>query len=330
MFGDDGVNQDQSSEADRRAALWVARLDGGPLDAEEREAFRSWLDADPDHRAAFEEAHSAWRSLGLLHREPGPLRAVPRPQRRKPVSRAGIAGAVVLLGVGLLALRYQIGDPWIAFAADWRTAPGQTRQVALDDGTLVDLGPDSAIAVQFDAHERRVALLAGEAYFQAAPRAGREVRPFVVAAARGTTTALGTQFQVEEREGGARVTAVEHRIEIAYDAPGRGDARVVLSPGSTVEYDPAGGLGPVDTADVEDATAWRRGFLVFDSLPLEEVVRRLNRYRRGRIVVADPQLAQRKVSGVFASADLDGVIRTITAELGARASSLPPLVTVLY
>lgn len=327
---DDDVNEDRASDVDRRAAHWVARLDGRPLDDAERAAFRDWLEADPDHRPAFEEAHSAWRSLDLLRRDPGPLRALARPGRRKPVSRAGMAGVIMLLALGLLALRYQIGDPWIALAADWRTAPGQMRQVTLDDGSLVDLGPDSAIAVNFSAEARRVTLLAGDAFFQATPRAGAERRPFVVEAGQGTTTALGTQFLVEGRADGARVTAVEHRIEIAFDTPERGDERVVLSPGTAVEYDLSHGLGPVDAADLDEATAWRKGLLVFDSVPLEDVVRKLNRYRRGRIVIANAQLAQRKVSGVFATGDLDGVIRTITAELGASASSLPPLVTVLY
>ena len=327
---DDDVNEDRASEADRHAAHWVARLDGRPLDAAERDAFRDWLEADPDHRLAFEEAHSAWRSLDLLRRDPGPLRALARPSRRKTLGRAGMAGIIALLALGLLVLRYQIGDPWIALAADWRTAPGQMRQVTLDDGSLVDLGPDSAIAVEFGADERRVTLLAGDAFFQAMPRAGAERRPFVVEAGHGTTTALGTQFLVEGRADGARVTAVEHRIEIALALPERGDERVVLSPGTAVEYDLSRGLGPVAASDVDEATAWRKGLLVFDSVPLEDVVRTLNRYRRGRIVIANPQLAQRRVSGVFASVDLDGVIRTITAELGASASSLPPLVTVLY
>ncbi len=69
---------------------------------------------------------------------------------------------------------------------------------------------------------------------------------------------------------------------------------------------------------------------MFDPVPLEEVVRKLNRHGRGRIVAVNAQLAQRRVSGVFATSDLNDVIRTITAEMGASASSLPPLVTVLY
>ena len=327
---DDGVNEDRSSEVDRRAALWVARLDGRPLDDNEREAFRDWLEAHSDHRPAFEEAHSAWRSLDLLRRDPGPLRGVPRPARKKPVSRAGIAGIIAIVAIGLLGLRYQIGDPWIAFTADWRTAPGEMRQITLDDGSIVDLGPASAIAVNFTDGERRVTLLSGEAFFNAAPREGDERRPFVVDAAHGTTTALGTQFLVEEREGGAKITAVEHRIEVALDMPERATESVVLSPGDTVQYDLKRGLGWVDTADVDEVTAWRKGMLVFDSMPLEDVVLKLNRYRRGRIVIANAQLAQRRVSGVFATRDLNDVVRTITAELGASASSLPPLVTVLY
>ncbi|MDC7785881.1 FecR domain-containing protein [Rhodoplanes sp. TEM] len=324
------MNEDRSSDADRRAAEWVARLDGRPLDDSEREAFRHWLEAHPDHRPAFEEAHRAWRSLDLLRHDPGPLRTVPRPARKTTVGRAGIAGVVALLVLGLLSLRYHVGDPWIALTADWRTAPGQTRQVTLADGSLVELGPDSAIVLHFGADERRVTLLSGEAFFHATPRDGKERRPFVVDAAHGTTTALGTQFLVEERPDGARVTAVEHRIEVALDTPERGVDRVVLSPGHTVQYDVSHGFGRVDTVDVAEATAWRTGLLVFDSVPLQDVVRKLNRYRRGRIVVASTQLAQRRVSGVFATSDLDDVIRTITAELGANASSLPPLVTVLY
>ena len=56
--------------------------------------------------------------------------------------RAGIAGIIAILAIGLLGLRYQVGDPWIALAADWRTTPGEMRQVTLNDGTIVDLGPE--------------------------------------------------------------------------------------------------------------------------------------------------------------------------------------------
>ena len=59
------------------------------------------------------------------------------------------------------------------------------------------------------------------------------------------------------------------------------------------------------------------------------MVARLNRYRRGRIVVANGAIAGRRVSGVFRVGDLDGAVEAVAEELGVRRIALP-LVTVLY
>lgn len=321
----------RADEVGQRAAEWIVRLDGGPLDDNETRALRRWLEEDPDHRAAFEEAGSTWRNLALLRQDPGPLRhLLPRKRRVSTARRAaGIGGAagLVLLAAGLA--RFHFGDPWLLAAADYRTGPGELREISLPDGSTAELGPASAIALDFNSAERRVKLLAGEVFFQAAPRAGAEARPFVVEAGGGTTTALGTQFVVEQEPEGADVLAVEHQIEVALD---HGGARqgVVLSPGQEVHYRSTSGLGRVHTRDVAAATAWRRGMLVFSGARLRDVVETLNRYRRGRIVILDSALADRRVSGVFATHDLDDTIETITSELGIGARSIYPFITVLY
>ncbi len=314
-----------------RAAEWVARLDGSPLSESEKLALRSWLDEDPDHRSAFDEAGSTWRELSLLRHDPGALREL-LPARRSTRAARRATGIATVLAVAVLAAgvaRFHFGDPWLLATADYHTGPGELRAVTLSDGSQVELGPTSAIAVDFTREERRVRLLAGEVFFAAAPRAGEEMRPFVVEAANGTTTALGTQFVIEEAGDGADVLAVEHWVEVALNG---GEERhgVVLSPGEEVRYTPAGGMGKVRTRDLETATAWRRGMLVFSGASLRHVVETLNRYRRGRIVILDEQLARRRVSGVFATNDLADAIETITAELGVRSRSIYPFITVLY
>jgi len=322
---------ERADEIGMRAAEWVARLEGSPLSEDERIALRSWLEADPDHRAAFDEAGSTWRELTLLRRDPGPLRELLPARRRASATRRTIRiGAVIgLLVLAAGVARYQLGDPWLLATADHRTAPGELRTVTLADGSSVELGPSSAIAIAFDDAERRVKLLAGEVFFAAAPRTDREPRPFVVEAAGGTTTALGTQFVIEEAGDGADVLAVEHRVEVALQQNGERQG-VVLSPGQEVRYTPDTGMGQVRTRDVETATAWRRGMLVFDGASLGHVVETLNRYRRGRIVILDDRLARRRVSGVFATNDLRDAIETITSELGIGSRSIYPLITVLY
>lgn len=321
---------ERADETGMRAAEWVARLDGSPLSEDEKRALRSWLEEDPDHRAAFDEAASTWRDLSLLRHDPGPLRELLPSRRRATTHRAARIGAVIgLLILAAGVVRYQFGDPWLLAAADYRTAPGELRTVTLRDGSSVELGPASAIAIEFNDHERRVKLLAGEVFFSAAPRNGKEPRPFVVEAAGGTTTALGTQFVIGEAGDGADVLAVEHQIEVAVRQNGERHG-VVLSPGQEVSYTPGNGMGQVRTRDVEVATGWRRGMLVFSGAPLGNVVETLNRYRRGRIVILDGTLAQRRVSGVFATNDLGDAIETITSELGISAKSIYPFITVLY
>ncbi|MCS0496530.1 FecR domain-containing protein [Ancylobacter sp. MQZ15Z-1] len=322
---------DRADEIGMRAAEWVARLDGSPLSEEEQRALRSWLEEAPDHRAAFEEAGATWRELSLLRHDPGPLRGLSRTRRKSSVAQRAVRiGALLgLLALGAGIARYQFGDLWLLATADYRTSPGELRTVTLTDGSSVELGPASAIVVDFDDKERRVKFLAGEVFFSAMPRTDREPRPFVVEAAGGTTTALGTQFVIEEAGSGADVLAIEHQVNVALQRNGERQG-VVLSPGEEVRYTPERGMGRVRSRDVETATAWRRGMLVFNGTPLRHVVETLNRYRRGRIVILDETLARRRVSGVFATDDLGDAIETMTAELGISARSIYPLITVLY
>lgn len=322
---------DRGDEIGMRAAEWVARLDGLPLSEAEKRALQSWIEEAPDHRAAFEEASATWRELSLLRHDPAPWRGLAQPRRKSsPARRAAGIGAligVLLLGAG--GARYYFGDLWLLAIADYRTSPGELRTVTLADGSSVELGPASAIAIDFTDQERRVRFLAGEAFFSAMPRTAYEPRPFVVEAAGGTTTALGTQFVVEGAGDGADVLAIEHQINVAVQWGGE-KQDVVLSPGQEVRYTPERGMGRVRARDVETATAWRRGMLVFNGTPLSHVVETLNRYRRGRIIILDEALARRQVSGVFATDDLGDAIDTMTAELGIRARSIYPLITALY
>lgn len=329
--------QDLQDDIDTAAANWVVRLGGDPLSAAERRALDAWLAQDPSHAAAFDEARAAWSKMGALRDADGAFDGAaetgatigpsvrPRPRHWR---RAAAVAACLLILVG--AAGFWVGDPRIALTADHRTAPGAQERVVLPDDSMVELGPDSAIAIRFDDGERRVELLSGLAYFTAAPMTDGERRPFVVTAADGSARALGTRFMVKRVDAGADVTVIEHEVEVAATImTGRAEERVVVPPGEAVRYD-ADGLGPVRPANVDRATAWRRGRLIVDHQPLAAVVADLNRYRRGRIVIVDPALAAREVSGVFDMTDPETALAIIARDLRIRSASVPPLVTLLY
>ena len=325
---------------DRKAAHWALRLEARACGPAERRRLDRWLERDPAHRTALSEARRALAAIDRFAAAPPPLPAASsagvrrsgrRPQRRLAAGLCGAAAAACLCLV--LALGYLwIGDPRILIAADAATGPGELREVRLPDGSAVTLGPESAVAWDFEAGGRRVELLAGAAVFSVVPDPdageGASDRRFSVAAGAGLVTALGTRFLVELRGDGVEVAVAEHAVLVSLRRAG-GEARRELVQGQGLRYGPAG-IGAVRTLDPSLVAAWQRGRLVFDAVPLSEVVEELSRYRRGSILVADGALAARRVSGVFSAADPDAVLRTIAREMSAEVLSVTPLVTLLY
>lgn len=341
---DHDVPEDRRNEMEAVAAQWVSRLSGDPLRPDERRDLDRWLAEHPDHQAAFDYARTTWADLGMLRSAPGSLAddVVPAPThghapapymttRRRPHARRtwmGALAACLVLAVGLGA--FWFGDPVTLLRADYRTAPAETRSIVLPDGSTVDLGPASAMALRFDDRERRIELLSGTLYIAAAPMAQAESRPVVVAAADGAAKALGTQFMVDKRHDAVQVTVVEHHVEVTPAAASGPSGGVVLRPGQSVRYHGRTGLGPVQSVALDTITAWRRGRLIFDRVPLGMVVAELNRYRRGHIVIADPALAERRVSGMFETTKLEEALDSIVQELGSRKVAVPPFMTLLF
>jgi transmembrane sensor len=328
------------------AAQWVIRLGDESLQPAERRELKHWLAENPVHAAAFDRARGIWQELATI--APGDLTdttlvaeaasygdhpAITAPGRYGATMRMVTAFVCVLLVAAGLSV-FWFGDPLLMLEADYRTGPGEGRTVSLDDGSQIQLNSETALAIQFDGRERRVDLLAGEAYFTVAPMRGSETRPFVVASANGTAKALGTQFMVDRSGEGAEVVVTEHQVLVSAvptdGMAGGGSEPVVLLPGQAVHYDRQAGIGRVTTPDLHQAMAWRRGSLIFDKVRLSDVVTELNRYRRGKIIIANTRLADRQVSGVFAIADLEDALASITRELGIQSTALPPFITVIY
>ncbi|MFT3965379.1 MAG: FecR domain-containing protein [Sphingobium sp.] len=330
--------REHGNKVEATAAEWIIRLGGAPLTMDEREELDAWLGASPCHRAAFDHARSTWAQLDLLKAYPGPLRADMTPAHAMsspsviPAARPGRWGRIGMVTAGALAAfgfsSFWFGDPIMMLRADHRTGIGEIRTIALDDGSRIDLGPATAIAVHFDRRERRVELLSGVASFAPTPRASAGGRPFVVEAANGESRALGTRFIVDRLPDSVRVAVAEHDVDVSAQAVNGKTVHAVLSPGRQIRYE-ASGLSPIASVDVGQAEAWRRGRLLFDAAPLGDVVAELNRYRHGRIIVADARLARRRVSAVFNGRDVNSAIVTIAGELGASIMNIGPFVTII-
>ena len=316
------------------AADWAVRLHAGRLSAAEQVELEQWQARDSRHGPALRFAEQTWAALGELHLEldggkparraapviaPEPARQVSR-RRRKGRLAASAAALLLALGVGWL----QGPQVMLRMQSDYLTAKGEIRTVQLADGSRVELDSASAISLDFTGQQRQVHLLAGSAVFDVAPMGAQETRPFVVQSAGGQTRALGTQFVVgRESDQQAWVGVLQHSVAVSVQAHvPKGLGQRVLEEGQSARYNPQDGVVALDNVDLQRATSWRRGVLVFDRLPLADVIEQLNRYRPGRVLLTNSELAERQVSGVFRLDMLDAALSTLTQELQVQRFDL--------
>jgi transmembrane sensor len=277
------------------AADWIDRLD--ELSDAERDDLAAWLNASPDHAAAFAAVRHTLRDTALLEAVDR-IRAAPVAsrvaQRRVAVggwSRAGLIAASLLVVVagGFLATRLvaERTAPPIELA----TAVGARADHVLSDASTIRLNADSHASVAYSRSARDIYLRQGDAVFEVAKN---PKRPFNVMAGDAKVTAVGTVFEVDKVGGDVEVRVFEGVVRVSQGAATPRTLRqgewLLLAADRTAS---AGRL-PADSYE-----NWRGDWLAADGMPLKYVVARLNRYSPQALILRDQRLGELRVTGRF-------------------------------
>lgn len=302
----------------REAADLAIRLQNDPANPVSLEMVRAWAARSPGHAAA-------WARIAQIH---GMTGKVLGDQRRAAegllTRRTMVVGG--LIGLGAMAAGTWLGPQALRHArADEATSTGEIRRVALADGSLITLGPDSMLAIHFSEQRREVSLLDGMAFFEVARDAAR---PFCVVAGPVSATAIGTAFDVSSEGGSICVTVDQGIVDIrGPNTPlGAGER---LAVGDWITLDPASNKMARGVRDASQIAAWREGLVIADGETVSAMVARIARWQPGHVVMADPFLGSRIVSGVF---DLSNPVRALEAVVrpfGARVRQIGPFATVI-
>jgi transmembrane sensor len=295
------------------AAAWLTVLMSDDASEQDRQRWQAWHAADPEHARAWRHIEAVSARLGLL--DPGAAYrslasgAPKSPARRRALKLLAWSGAA---GAGGLLLTRM--PAWQQATADYRTGTGERRDLVLGDGSRISLNTASALDVRFDARQRRLQLLRGEAYIvtgHGSP-AAPEPRPFLFDTPAGRVQALGTRFMLHHHDGRTEVSVFEGAVRVT---PRAGAASQVLQAGQRVGFD-ARGLGPLAIADAQTA-AWKEGLIIADERRLDAFLADVARYRHG-ILRCDPAIAGLKVSGVFPLQDTDQILASLPQALPVR------------
>lgn len=265
-----------------QAAAWLARLHSEAHLPADEAGFQAWVSEDDRHRAAFERLTMMWDAAS------GGDHAAPRTGFSRRAVLAGTALATFAAIGGGFAVLHDSG------AQRFETALGEQRKLILDDGTQLTMDTGTRLVVKMGDQRRAVELLSGRAYFAVAKDA---LRPFVVTAGDRQVVAVGTAFDVARDGDRMSVTMVEGKVIV--HQPGHAVRDRTLIAGDRLRL----GRAPADTKqdrpDVLAVTAWQSGRAVFDDTPLSEAIAELNRYDRRQLLIADPAIADLRISGSY-------------------------------
>ena len=306
------MTQSVTTDSIQQAASdWFARLQGD-AGLEDWTAFQAWLEADPAHAAAYDAVEALWVELEDLPADEIPAPVAPEhlaaetvvafaPRPKPPARRWVWTGLVAAAAAAVVvAVLPQLTRPTFT---DYATKRGETREVALADGSRLTLGGATTLRVRLTAAERDVTLVDGEASFDVAHL---ENRPFVVAVAGREVRVLGTEFNILSHDDRLAVTVRRGLVSVS----GGQDGAVRLAKGQQFIHAPGQATSLVLTTDPDAAFAWKSGKLVYRDASLAEVVADLNRYVATPIRV-DPNAASVKVSGVLLVDEEAAMIRRL-------------------
>ncbi|WP_296560731.1 FecR domain-containing protein [Pigmentiphaga sp.] len=305
----------------RRAWDWLRLLTSREASEADVQQFRQWVQSSAAHQAAYREAKALWDTLkpsaGLVaSAQPGLVAGYVGAQRNRARTRRAFLGtAMACAGVAGVALVYPPLGLWPAaseWGADDRTAAGEQRTLALASGVEVTLNTRTSMRREVvDGHMAGVGLLAGEVAIDL-----QGERPFAVVAGAGRSTARAGGFEVRYVGERVCVTCIAGAVQVAHPSGARR-----LQAGQQLVYDTrtAGGIVGIDP---EQASAWRRGMLIFRQARLADVIEEINRYRAGRVVLLNASAGDRPVSGHFRIAALDQAIEQLRYAFDLDVQSL--------
>ncbi|MGB5938979.1 MAG: FecR domain-containing protein [Rhodanobacter sp.] len=333
-----------NEDIERTAAAWLVRREDDWSDAEQAE-FQAWLDASTAHRVAWIRLNTGWQRAARLKALGAglPPERVP-PPGAWPESHSNDDFAPAIPAPGRRARRTEVASgehtrvrrprwlPWSAAAAlllllltgwwkfgaieraSYATAVGEMRTITLTDGSTIQLGSNSRVAVAYSRRQRHLMLERGEVFFNVASQPDRPLRVQVL---QRQVVAVGTRFSVRRDGESLRVAVTEGRVRLEDAARRHVMPATLLSAGAVAVADRDGvHVRHLSAREMTALLSWREGLLVFRSTPLADAVAEFNRYSVHKLIVDDPAIATIPVGGSFAWTNAEAFARVLEQGFG--------------
>jgi ferric-dicitrate binding protein FerR (iron transport regulator) len=301
----------------------IVRYLTGNASPEEALAVAEWISA-PGNRVYFDQFEATWRQAGATDQvafnkewawdQLSPEMRIDStregPVRGLSLWPFGVAAAII----ALLALSYFVfftAAPAPEIVMGQLSTSDGFRFLELSDRSAVTLHRNTELHYpdKFAGRSRSVRLERGEAFFSVVTDADR---PFIVTTQLGEITVTGTEFNVQLHNATMVVHVQDGRVRIitATDS-------ATLTSGSSATISQAGTIS-VTNVPAGNLYSYATQRLVFDDMPLNEVIRDLENTYPNTIELRNGSLEKCRLTANFYKDDIDKIVNLIAETLNLR------------
>jgi ferric-dicitrate binding protein FerR (iron transport regulator) len=186
------------------------------------------------------------------------------------------------------------------------TAFGETREIELNDGSIVFLNANSSLSYAPD--QPREIWLRGEGFFEV--QHTTDDAPFKVHTVDLVVNVLGTEFNVNTRR--KKTDVVLNTGKVRLDLPEHNKERsMLMEPGDKVSYSQEKDKIEKKVVNPELYSSWRKGTVVFDHTPLREIFQLIEDTYGLSVEIQDQKLLDKEMNAQDVIRDLDVMMTLI-------------------
>jgi ferric-dicitrate binding protein FerR (iron transport regulator) len=306
----------------------------GDLSAEDAEAIRLAIEADPAKKEYLEQMEKIWKLSGgikdfqridttgdwdSLRGRFGFSQQAATPSlinktRSLAFRMIRVAAMILLVFAAGFMIYYYTGSGALS-RMDWTTlaAPDHMEEITLPDGSHVSLNAGSSLA--YPAHfkgRKRTVRLDGEAFFEVA---GNEDKAFIIHVSEvATAEVLGTSFNLRTDPDKKKVLLNVLTGKVAFFPKGKRRQAIVLSKDEHAEYH-NGKIRQQVSLDL-NFLSWKTRTLVFENTPLPQVMEQLGRHYHREFMIRDPGIDTLALTGTYQNQEIAEVLEEMALVLG--------------
>ena len=297
----------------------------GNLTPEQAEEALSWIGQSKENAAIFAALKAEWvfnhlPNTVLSEEQVGRFMQRQRKPANKLLRTLMKVAAVLFIPVTGLAFYFMLTkndaavSPTLAFippqqqtaVLSYHTNPGVKGLVVLPDSSMVWLNSSSTIKcpAEFGRTSRDIEL-SGEAYFEVKTN---EDWPMYVKTSKGITVVVaGTSFNVSsyENDKDFKFTLISGNVTLVRD---KTKQSITPAPNDHIVIPDARQVKTTKDSDIHYNTAWKDGFLLFENTPMDEVVKKMERWYGVHITIRDLAILDYRFTASFQSESITRVL----------------------